>query len=750
MNSNSPFGNKSDSEVIADMKRAWENSNLIKKSVQISEKVEDINIPEKLTQLDIDNSLQNIAFSKYDTINSLTDNKSKHREWLKDYEGLYFSIGEKDREKVYWKEEKEKYIYSDKRFSEPILCVDYTYRAEPNKIQRHPNRLIVEFDGDKNINETRETSQERLMHLKDYAKSNGWGFIHSTHNSINGSDYLWFEFSRTITDKEAERFLKFLGDKFGGKIDINFASSDKRFPVLYAQHWKYPKERELPLEYFKGSKINFDYLTLPNSKGKIVKKIKNGRKYSNYIGDNLNLSNIDDVRMEVLEELGKIYPDRRRATEIMSMFIQHNERIYTTRSDVREEVWIYKEGIYTPDGETYIREICRTILGMVYTSTLSNEVIEKIKVDTFTDAESFFIEKDIEHIPVKNGLLNIFTGKLKPFDENVVFFTKVPVFFDETKTCNNISKFFKSVVEHKEDVPILEELFGYCLLRDYRIQKAFMFNGSGSNGKSRVLEILRRFLGVENCVGIELQEFEKDTFVMSLLFGKLANISADMSDTGLEASGNFKKLTGGDLITANRKFKIRIKFVNYSKQIYSANTLPRTSDLTDAFFRRWIILNFPFKFCTLIDYKKLTDAEKEEKIDESKKYQVADTNIIEKILTDDELSGLLNLSLVGLKRLLKNDNFSYSKTTDEIRNTWIRKSNSFHAFCLDKVTTADNTSKILKSEIRKIYNTYCTVNKLKPVPDKVIHKTLIEEYGASVYQDFDGKRERYWEGIKWK
>jgi phage/plasmid-associated DNA primase len=54
-------------------------------------------------------------------------------------------------------------------------------------------------------------------------------------------------------------------------------------------------------------------------------------------------------------------------------------------------------------------------------------------------------------------------------------------------------------------------------------------------------------------------------------------------------------------------------FVNYSKQIFSANTIPKTPDETDAFFARQIIINFPNQFFgDNIDYyiiDKLTTAE---------------------------------------------------------------------------------------------------------------------------------------------
>jgi hypothetical protein len=206
------------------------------------------------------------------------------RLWLKDYEGLNFSIGENGQDKIYWAKEKSKYVYSDNRFNEPILCFDDTYRACCNKIQRKLNRLTIEID------EVRDIAQKKLLKIKDFLKNEGIGFIHSSHNSKNGSDYLWIEFTRDISDNEAQKFLKFLANKFQCVIDLNFASNNRRFPVLFATHWKYPKEKELPIDFFEGKAIDYDSLIIPDVRGNTKTKNVNGFKYKTFESERLEES----------------------------------------------------------------------------------------------------------------------------------------------------------------------------------------------------------------------------------------------------------------------------------------------------------------------------------------------------------------------------------------------------------------------------------------------------------------------------
>lgn len=146
----------------------------------------------------------------------------------------------------------------------------------------------------------------------------------------------------------------------------------------------------------------------------------------------------------------------------------------------------------------------------------------------------------------------------------------------------------------------LLELIGYTtIVFEYPLHKAFMLLGRGSNGKSTYLRMLRDILGRHNVASIPLQAFtDLDyRFLWASLVGKMANIFADLPKTPLSYTGIFKVLTGEDDLILDRKGKEPIRgYTNYAKMIFSANELPRTGDLTPAFFRRWVIVDFPNTF----------------------------------------------------------------------------------------------------------------------------------------------------------
>ena len=235
------------------------------------------------------------------------------------------------------------------------------------------------------------------------------------------------------------------------------------------------------------------------------------------------------------------------------------------------------------------------------------------------------ISDSVDLLCVGNGILNLSTKELQPHTPKKIFLNKIPVDYNPAADCPRIKQFFNEVC-YEEDIPILQELFGYCLYRSYPIHKAAMFLGEGSNGKSVTINLLRKFLGHENVSSKELRELINDRFAVVELYGRLANVCADISPDALKRTGIFKALTGGDLITGARKFKGSFSFVNYAKLIFSANKLPMSPDKSYAFYRRWILISFPNTF----------------------EGENRNPNILEEISTPEELSGLLNWALEGL------------------------------------------------------------------------------------------------------
>lgn len=430
---------------------------------------------------------------------------------------------------------------------------------------------------------------------------------------------------------------------------------------------------------------------------------------------------------------------------LVEVFLRENF-VKTVRDDNKSEIWIYDDGVYVPHGKTYIKEFVRNVLGDYYSQKVAGMVIAKIEVDTYVEQDDFFGEVNKWEVPLLNGVLHLQTKELRQYNpDKDIFFHKLPVKFNPNADCPKIHKHFKTVLKKEEDTTVMYELIGFCLFKEHFIEKAFMFTGSGRNGKGKTLEIIKNLVGHNNACCVPLISMQQESFNLHQMFGKMVNLAGDLNNKDLKETGLFKSLTGRDVVTAHRKFLTDINFVSFAKNIFACNELPRVYDISEGFWSRWVLFEFPYKFVSKEEYEKMSKEEKEGK-------KIMEVNHIQHIISDCELSGLLNKALMGLDTLLTKKDFSHSKGTAEVKDYWIRKSSPFTAFCFDCVEQK-NDGYIAKSSLRKEFNIYRKKHKLKGAGDKEIIATLQDLFGASDDRKViwpEKQPEYVWEGITLK
>ena len=267
---------------------------------------------------------------------------------------------------------------------------------------------------------------------------------------------------------------------------------------------------------------------------------------------------------------------------------------------------------------------------------------------------------------------------------------QLPIFYDPNAECLEIDNFLTEVFGF-ERVPLIYELIAYMIMPTVKYQKAFMLLGEGGNGKSTFLTMLRTFIGTCNTQELSLHELEKD-FMMKELMGKLSNIVADLPARPLKNTGAFKQIVGDPFLSSSVKFKQgRVSFKNICKLIFSCNTLPKTNDTTRAFWRRWVLLR-----CTNI----FTTNPNPDNINEKLK----DPDVIDKITSKQELSGLLNKCIIAWYRIQVRKGFPEEWNDIEyVKDWWTLESSPLDLFVREYCMIDAN------SEINKdiLYNEFC-------------------------------------------
>ena len=136
-------------------------------------------------------------------------------------------------------------------------------------------------------------------------------------------------------------------------------------------------------------------------------------------------------------------------------------------------------GVYVHGGEVLIETEAEELENRISTYRV-NEIINKIRRRTYVSRTDF--DRDSNLLNLRNGLLNIMTGQLVGHSPEYLSLVQLPINYDPKAKCPNILRFLGQVLRPKDVFTVLQ-LFGYCLYRTSKYEKAIMCCGKGDNGK---------------------------------------------------------------------------------------------------------------------------------------------------------------------------------------------------------------------------------------------------------------------------
>lgn len=292
-----------------------------------------------------------------------------------------------------------------------------------------------------------------------------------------------------------------------------------------------------------------------------------------------------------------------------------------------------------------------------------------------------------------NGLLrvDVESGSALSFDPpDARWFSRVrfPYRYDETADCARWLAFVSRVLPEPEDRRLLQEIFGYCLIPDTRLQKFFLFEGRGSNGKSVTTNVLTELLGADNVSSVALEEFG-DAFGLETTIGKLANIVSEINDPSKLPEGIIKKVVGGERITINRKHLKAVQVKPSARLVVTTNEVPQFRDQSNGMSRRLVPLRF--RVC----------------IPEHEQ----DPHLLDALTV--ELPGIFLWALEGLKRLRRRGQFELTDSSramlEEMRPD-LPSSRQFLQMCCEQAPGAWTSTDALYAA----YESWCVDMDLRP------------------------------------
>jgi putative DNA primase/helicase len=417
---------------------------------------------------------------------------------------------------------------------------------------------------------------------------------------------------------------------------------------------------------------------------------------------------------------------------VLAQQILQKENIITFKDTTEIYAYNQEKGIYEPC-ESELNTIVQHVGGIKVKTHFVNEVKESIKRQTYIGREE--IAKDFYEIPLENGIYNFKTKEFYEYGPEKIFLTKHPIIWTDQEFIgtNPIDLFLEQITENQEDMLLLKEIVGYCYYRKMPFQNFFILVGKGSNGKSVYLNILREMIGNDNSSNRFLQDLAEGGFNLISLYNKNANISNELPKKALTDAGVIKQLTGGDMIEANQKFRNSIKFISFAKLISACNEVPETPDMSDGFFRRAMLINFPNNF-------------------EGRENR----NLLEELITPENLFDFFKSCIDAFSIALENNSFIRSESSDIKREKYLVYSNSAISFCYHHLEY-DPEAFIETDEIYQKYSEFCKNKRVPTKDERIFFKSLYQFFGHKVYKkrkrenEFDKSIRVYIiQGVDWK
>jgi putative DNA primase/helicase len=293
----------------------------------------------------------------------------------------------------------------------------------------------------------------------------------------------------------------------------------------------------------------------------------------------------------------------------------------------------YVEGIQPKQWTPTRRKIGDLLDALTAICVLPNDLDQPSWLDD-PDAENGVI------VSVKNGLLDVEQGRLIPHTPQFFNQTSVPFDYDPKAVEPQRWLGFLGALWPGEPkaIDVLGEWFGYIVSGRTDLHKILLMVGPTRGGKGVIARVLAALIGRKNVAGPTLNSLGGE-FGLAPLIGKTLAVISDARFAGKDASVVVERLlsiSGEDTLTVNRKYRDQWTGKLPSRLHVLSNELPKLGDASTAIVGRIVLLLLSNSWLGREDHG------------------------LEPAL-HTELSGILNWSLNGLRRLTAVNENSFTR-----------------------------------------------------------------------------------------
>jgi putative DNA primase/helicase len=300
-----------------------------------------------------------------------------------------------------------------------------------------------------------------------------------------------------------------------------------------------------------------------------------------------------------------------------------------------------EKGIYRPGNASLgmITTEAQTMFGNKATVSSKHAIVQAVRDIKESQIASLVDDDIFRHegeICFKNGVYHEDTGRLVEHSPDNPHNAQLRVKYDPNAKCPRIDKFMTDTFVDVEDE---YEWIGYCMSEGNWLRKFTIYVGETTTGKTTYTRMVSELFAGDSVANASPQNLtsgnESPKYIATLHRAKI-NVSGDISARRIHNVDVMKVVTGEDVLTGRPMRGDPVTFVNRCKSLFSCNRLPSFGWEDGAIAKRLRVVH-----CDHVPKEIIL-------------------GLLGMLTTDEELSGLVNHALAGLRRLRERGGFKYT------------------------------------------------------------------------------------------
>ena len=329
----------------------------------------------------------------------------------------------------------------------------------------------------------------------------------------------------------------------------------------------------------------------------------------------------------------------------------------------------YGSGVWTRTNDGVIKSYADRAYGEFSTAQRINAICNLVKIRALrTDVH--FDTKPIWNFV--NGTLELETGVFRDHNPNDYCSMQVSYPYNPDATYSAWAKFIDDVTVSDPRVAEVLQLFtGYVFEPVNKYERVLVLSGSGGNGKTRFLEILRQlFNGSDNAVSHLTPRGLLDRFQAIQLREAIVNIAGEIRSDIRDTEERIKSIASGEPLSACYKGQDFITFPPRTKLIFATNSQLASGDTSEGLTRRLILVDFKVSF---VDNPDPTNPYERQK----------NVDILDELTQELNSGGIFNWAYEGYKLLRAVGYFTETSDQTQLIQEFKRASNPILVFWED-------------------------------------------------------------------